>query len=254
MLAVKNLTVCYDTAMLLNDVSLNVATGELVGVVGPNGAGKTTLLRTIAGLVRWERECKRGTKAGNITIDGEIHFDGQRIDKLPPDEIARRGLVLCPERRRPFRELSVLDNLRAGAYLVKDHRVFQQSLESVYTMFPILKARAGQVSGTLSGGEQQMLAIARALMTQPKLLCIDEPSTGLSPKIRAELFAKIREIAKSGLTVLLVEQDVSLAFSLSTRNYILSHSKVMAEGTSDELMKDEKVRQSYLGLAGPASA
>jgi branched-chain amino acid transport system ATP-binding protein len=121
-------------------------------------------------------------------------------------------------------------------------------------MFPILKARAGQVSGTLSGGEQQMLAIARALMTQPKLLCIDEPSTGLSPKIRAELFAKIREIAKSGLTVLLVEQDVSLAFSLSTRNYILSHSKVMAEGTSDELMKDEKVRQSYLGLAGPASA
>ncbi|MEW6032957.1 MAG: ABC transporter ATP-binding protein [Bacillota bacterium] len=252
LLEVKGLTVCYDTAMLLNDVSLHVAEGEQVGLVGPNGAGKTTLLRTIAGLVRWERETKRGTRAGNITIEGGIIFDGRRIDDLPPDVIARLGLVLCPERRRPFRELSVLDNLRAGAYLLRDRKKFNEALDLVYHMFPILKDRAAQVSGTLSGGEQQMLAIGRALMTRPRLLCIDEPSTGLSPLVRTELFARIREISLTGITILLVEQDVTLAFSLTSRNYILSHSRVVAEGTGDELLGDEKLRQSYLGLAAGA--
>ncbi len=254
LLEVRNVTVCYDTAMLLNDVSLEVAEGELLALVGPNGAGKTTLLRTIAGLVRWERELRRGTRAGNITVEGEILFDGERIDRLPPHEIAARGLVLCPERRRPFRELSVLDNLRAGAYLVRDRRKVAETLEMVYALFPVLKSRSGQVSGTLSGGEQQMLAIGRALMTQPRLLCIDEPSTGLAPRVCRELFAKIKEIAETGITVLLVEQDVRLAFSLSTRNYILSHSRVVAEGTGEELLKDEKVRRSYLGLAASAGA
>jgi len=252
LLEVRSVTVCYDTAMLLNDVSLQVASGEVVGLVGPNGAGKTTLLRTIAGLVRWERATKRGTRAGNITIEGEVWFDGRRVDGLRSHEIARQGLVLCPERRRPFRELSVLDNLRAGGYLVRDPRVFRETLEMVYTLFPVLEERAGQVAGTLSGGEQQMLAVGRALMTRPRLLCIDEPSTGLSPRVCRELFAKIREIAEAGITILLVEQDVGLAFSLTGRNYILSHSKIVAEGTSEELLSDEKLGQSYLGLAGAA--
>lgn len=252
LLEVEGLTVRYDTAMLLSDVSLNVSEGELVGLVGPNGAGKTTLLRTVSGLVRWERETKRGTRAGNISVEGRISFAGERIDRLPPDKIARRGLVLCPERRRPFRELTVLDNLRAGAYLVRNRKKVAATLEMVYRLFPILKDRAGQVSGTLSGGEQQMMAIGRSLMTQPRLLCIDEPSTGLSPRVRQELFAKIQEISLSGITVLLVEQDVSVAFALSTRNYILSHSRVVAEGRSEELLKDENLRQRYLGLATPA--
>lgn len=252
LLEVNKLTVCYDTAMLLSEVSLAVGEGELVGLVGPNGAGKTTLLRTIAGLVRWERSKKRGTKAGNITVDGQVRFDGQPIGNLGPHEIARRGLVLCPERRRPFRELSVHDNLRAGGFLVRDGRRFTETLDLVYELFPVLKERARQVSGTLSGGEQQMLAIGRALMTQPRLLCIDEPSTGLSPRVRRELFDKIAEIAASGVTILLVEQDVSLAFSLSTRSYILSHSRVVAEGANDELLADENLRQRYLGLAGTA--
>ncbi len=251
-LEVTGLTVCYDTAMLLNGVSLRVDEGELVGLVGPNGAGKTTLLRTVAGLVAMERSRKRGTRAGNITIDGTVEFEGARIDKLPPHEIAKRGLVLCPERRRPFRELTVLDNLRAGAYLVRDPKEAARSLETVYTLFPVLRQRSGQVSGTLSGGEQQMLAVGRALMTRPRLLCIDEPSTGLSPKVRSELWARIKEIAGLGVTILLVEQDVSLAFAITTRNYILSHSRLVAEGTSDELMADENLRQRYMGLAGTA--
>ncbi|MEW5934467.1 MAG: ABC transporter ATP-binding protein [Bacillota bacterium] len=247
LLEVEGVTVCYDTALLLNDVSLNVGTGELVALVGPNGAGKTTLLRTIAGLVRWERETKRGTRAGNITIEGSIRFGGERIDRLPAHEIARRGLVLCPERRRPFRELTVYENLMAGAFLVKDRRKVAESLDLVYQMFPVLRQRARQVSGTLSGGEQQMLAIGRALMTGPKLLCIDEPSTGLSPLLTRELFARIADINRAGITVLLVEQDVGLAFSLSQRNYILSHSRVVAQGTKEELLADARIRESYLG-------
>ena len=252
LLEVKGLSVRYDTAVLLNDVTLRVDAGETVGLVGPNGAGKTTLLRTVAGLVHWEREKKRGTRAGNIVIEGQVVFGGQRIDRLPPHGIARLGLVLVPERRRPFRELSVLDNLRAGAYLVRDPKEVTRALETVYGLFPILRERGGQLSGTLSGGEQQMLAIGRALMTRPRLLCIDEPSTGLSPRVRREVLAKIKDIGRTGITILLVEQDVSLAFALTTRNYILSHSRVVAEGTSEELMADERLRQRYLGVAGTA--
>ncbi|MDI6822819.1 MAG: ABC transporter ATP-binding protein [Bacillota bacterium] len=247
LLEVEGLTVCYDTAILLNDVSLNVDMGELVSLVGPNGAGKTTLLRTIAGLVRWEREMKRGTRAGNITIEGSIRFAGEPIDRLAAHEIARRGLVLCPERRRPFRELTVYENLMAGAFPVRDRRKVAESLDLVYQMFPVLKKRARQISGTLSGGEQQMLAIGRALMTRPKLLCIDEPSTGLAPLLARELFARIRDINRAGITVLLVEQDVGRAFSLSQRNYILSHSRLVAQGTKEELLADARIRESYLG-------
>ena len=252
LLEVRGVTVCYDTAMLLNDVSLKVGRGELVGLVGPNGAGKTTLLRTIAGLVRWEKQAKQGTKAGNITIQGEVIFDGRRIDQLQPHVIAQRGLVLCPERRRPFTELTVADNLLAGAYLQKDRKILRESLEMVHQMFPVLKQRARQISGTLSGGEQQMMAIARALMTRPRLLCVDEPSTGLSPLVKKELFAKIGEINRMGITVMLVEQDTALTLSLATRSYVLSHSRIVAQGTKQELLADQTVQRSYLGLQSAA--
>jgi branched-chain amino acid transport system ATP-binding protein len=247
LLEVKNLKVCYETAMLLNDLSLNVEDGELVSLVGPNGAGKSTLLRTITGLVRWERSTMRGSRGGEITIEGTVSFAGERIDDLPAHDIVKRGLVHCPERARVFSEMSVRDNLRAGAYLCS-RRDVKKRLEMVYELFPVLKERGRQVSGTLSGGERQMLAIGRALMVQPRLLCIDEPSTGLAARLKDELFERIEEIGKSGISVLLVEQDVSLAFKLARRSYVLSHGRVIAEGPGDELLEDETIRKTYLGL------
>ena len=248
LLEVKNLTVCYATAMLLNDLSLGVEEGELVSLVGPNGAGKSTLLRTISGLVRWEKATMRGARAGDITIEGTVYFGGERIDRLAAHEIVRRGLIHCPERSKPFPEMSVTDNLKAGGYLCNDRGEVQRRLETVYQLFPVLRERGNQISGTLSGGERQMLAIGRALMEQPKLLCIDEPSTGLAAKLKDELFARIRQIRNSGIAVLLVEQDVGAAFQLASRNYVLSHGRVIAEGTSEELLKDETIRKTYLGL------
>jgi branched-chain amino acid transport system ATP-binding protein len=234
--------------MLLNEVSLCVNQGELVSLVGPNGAGKSTLLRAITGLVKWERSMMKGTRAGDITIEGTVTFNGERIDSIEPHEIAKRGLVHCPERARVFAEMTVMDNLRAGAYLCKDKEEIRKNLERVYQLFPVLKERAKQTSGTLSGGERQMLAIGRALMMKPKLLCIDEPSTGLSSKLKAELFQRIKEIRETGIALLLVEQDVGSAFKLATRNYVLSHGKVIAEGTGEELLRDETIRKTYLGL------
>jgi len=248
LLEVKSLKVCYATAMLLNEVSLSVNHGELVSLVGPNGAGKSTLLRTITGLVRWERSMMKGTRAGDITIEGTVTFNGEKIDSIEPHEIAKRGLVHCPERARVFSEMTVMDNLRAGAYLCKDREEFKNNLERVYQLFPVLKERARQISGTLSGGERQMLAIGRALMMRPKLLCIDEPSTGLSSKLKAELFHRIKEIRETGIALLLVEQDISSAFELATRNYVLSHGRVIAEGKGEELLRDETIRKTYLGL------
>jgi len=248
LLDVRNLTVCYATAMLLNDLSLGVEEGELVSLVGPNGAGKSTLLRTITGLVRWEKATMRGARAGDITIEGSVYFAGERIDKLAAHEIVRRGLVHCPERSRPFPEMSVSDNLKAGGYLCNDRGEVQRRLETVYQLFPVLRERGNQISGTLSGGERQMLAIGRALMGQPKLLCIDEPSSGLASKLKDELFERIRQIRNSGIAVLLVEQDVGAAFQLASRNYVLSHGRVIAEGSGEELLKDETIRKTYLGL------
>jgi len=227
---------------------MRVDAGELVSVVGPNGAGKTTLLRAITGLVRWEKDVMRRARAGDITIEGSVQFAGERIDKLPAHDIAKRGLIHCPERRRPFREMTVTENLKAGGYLCNERREVQRRLEMVYQLFPVLKERGNQISGTLSGGEQQMLAIGRALMFQPKLLCIDEPLMGLAPMLKRDLLERIKEIQRSGITVLLVEQDVSSAFGLASRNYVLSHGRVIAEGTSEELLKDETIRKTYLGL------
>ena len=248
LLEVVNLKIQYDKALLLNGLSMGVDTGELVSLVGPNGAGKSTLLRAITGLVGWEREITRRSAGEDITIEGTVTFDGERIDRIPAHEIVKRGLIHCPERRRPFREMSVLDNLRAGAYLVKDKKEAQENLKQVYELFPVLEGRSRQISGTLSGGEQQMLAIGRALMSEPKLLCIDEPSTGLAPISRAEVFAKISRISDSGITVLLVEQEVSTVFKMASRNYVLSSGKIIAEGTGDKLLQDEVIRKTYLGL------
>lgn len=248
LLEVEHLTVCYDKAMLINDLSMGVETGELVSLVGPNGAGKSTLLRAITGLVAWEREITRRSTGGDIIIEGKVTFDGERIDLIPAHEIVKRGLIHCPERRRPFREMTVFDNLLAGAYLLKEENEIQDNLDKVYQLFPALQGRSHQISGTLSGGEQQMLAIGRALMSRPKLLCIDEPSTGLAPILRAEVFERIREILNLGITVLLVEQEVSTVFKMASRNYVLSSGKIIAEGTGDQLLQDEVIRKTYLGL------
>jgi branched-chain amino acid transport system ATP-binding protein len=248
LLEVAHLRVCYDKAMLINDLSMGVDTGELVSLVGPNGAGKSTLLRAITGLVAWEREITRRSTKGDVTLGGTVTFDDERIDAIPAHEIVKRGLIHCPERRRPFREMTVLDNLLAGAYLLKDKNEVQDNLENAYKLFPVLKTRSSQISGTLSGGEQQMLAIGRALMSQPKLLCIDEPSTGLAPIVKAEVFEKIGEISKIGITVLLVEQDVSTVFKMASRNYVLSSGKIIAQGSGDQLLQDEVIRKTYLGL------
>lgn len=248
LLEVANLSVWYDKAMLINNLSMWVDAGELVSLVGPNGAGKSTLLRAITGLVAWEREITRRLAHGDIFLEGSVTFDGERIDQIPAYEIVKRGLILCPERRRPFREMTVLENLMAGSYLSNDKKEIQDNLNKVYQLFPVLKERTKQISGTLSGGEQQMLAIARALMSKPKLLCIDEPSTGLAPLLRAEVFQRITEIRRLGITVLLIEQEVRTVFKMTSRNYVLSSGKIIAEGTGEQLLQDEVIRKTYLGL------
>jgi branched-chain amino acid transport system ATP-binding protein len=247
LLEVKGLGVRYDKAQILKDVSLSVDADEFVGLVGPNGAGKSTLLRAISGLVRLEERMKRGT-TGDIVLEGEVRFGGERIDALPAHEIRRRGLVHCPERRRPFRELTVLENLLAGAFLSKNRDETQRRLDHCFALFPRLSERKAQIAGTLSGGEQQMLATARALMFEAKLLAIDEPSLGLAPRIREELFAAISKIHAEGVPVLLVEQEVGQVFRMARRNYVLSQGRIIAEGSGQSLMADETLRAGYLGL------
>jgi branched-chain amino acid transport system ATP-binding protein len=248
LLKVENLTLYYDTAQVLDRLSFDVGEGEMVSLVGPNGAGKTTALRAVAGLINWEKEITRGTRLAKITYEGSITFNGERIEHLEAAEIAKRGLSLCPERGRPFREMTVMDNLRVGAYLCKDKAETEKNLEGVFELFPILKRRMTQTSGTLSGGEQTMLAVGRALMYRPRLLCIDEPSTGLAPLVKEELFQKIKDIFAGGITLLLVEQDVGFAFELASRNYVLSRGRIVALGKAEELLSDETVKKIYLGL------
>ena len=248
LLEIAHLNVRYEKAVLINDLSLSVEAGELVSLVGPNGAGKSTTLRAISGLVAWEREIKRRSTGSEIALEGTVTFNGERIDQIPAHEIVRRGLVLCPERRRPFREITVLENLLAGAYLQKDRKKRSETLDKVYALFPLLQQRSRQIAGTLSGGEQQMLAIGRAFMSDPKLLCIDEPSTGLAPLIRQEVFDKISETSRLGITILLVEQEVGSVFQMAHRNYVLSSGKIIAQGTGRQLLADEVLRKTYLGL------
>jgi branched-chain amino acid transport system ATP-binding protein len=244
MLEVDNLTVQYDGAMALNNVSINVEKGEFVAVVGPNGAGKSTLLKAISGVLR---EFQRGRRE-RASISGTILFEKKKIDKLKPWHIVKKGIIHCPERRRPFPEMSVLENLMMGSYLRKDKDQIKKDLQTAYQLFPILKERKDQMAQTLSGGEQQMLAIARALMSKPRLLTIDEPSLGLAPLVKQKVFDSIKEVWTSGITILLVEQDASIALSLANRAYVLTHGRIAAQGTTDELMKNEDIREMYIGI------
>jgi len=248
LLEVKDLAVRYDKAVILSGVSLRVEEGELVGLVGPNGAGKSTLLRAISGLVRFEERMKRGVD-GEIALLGEVRFAGERIDGVPAHEIRERGLVLCPERRRPFRELTVEENLLAGAYLSRGPKQRRQGLERAYALFPALAGRKAQVAGKLSGGEQQMLAIARALMYQAKLLAIDEPSLGLAPRLREEVFAAIGKIHAEGTPVLLVEQNVRMALAVTDRVLVLGKGALVFEGATAEFQRrEDELKGRYLGV------
>lgn len=249
MLEAKDVVVRYDRATVLDGASLKVEKGELVGLVGPNGAGKTTLLRAIAGLINWDREILKGTKMEDVVFEGSIEFEGERIDKLSAPEIARKGIQLCPQMGRPFAEMTVKDNLLAGAYLCRDRKEINESLDRVCELFPRLREREKQLAGTLSGGERQMLAVGRSLMRRPKFMLVDEPSSGLAPKIKDELFKRVEEIYRElGVTILLAEQDISFAFDLSKRNYVMSRGHIIAQGTAEELLSDETIRKTYLGL------
>lgn len=244
MLEIKDLTVHFDGALALNNVSLSVRDKEFVAVVGPNGAGKTSLLRAISGLLTETQTAARE----HPHLSGTITLMRKRVDRLKPHQIVRRGIVHCPERRRLFSEMTVQENLEMGAYLRHDKRQIKKETEWVLKLFPVLEERANQMSGTLSGGEQQMLAIGRALMSQPKLLLIDEPSLGLAPLLKEEMFKRVKEIHRSGVTVLLVEQDVSVALDIADRIYVLAHGRIVAEGKPAELMKNTDVREIYLGI------
>jgi branched-chain amino acid transport system ATP-binding protein len=234
LLSVNNITVYYGSALALKDVSLSVEEGEIVAVLGANGAGKTTLLRSIFGLVKIKQ--------------GSINFMGREIHRLPPYSIAKSGISLCPERRRLFPEMTVLENLEMGAYMRKDREAIRKDLRRVFELFPVLEERRNQRAVTLSGGEQQMLTIGRALMSRPKLLMLDEPSLGLSPIIKSRVFKSVEEMRNEGITILLVEQDASSALRIADRAYILEVGRVVLEGGSKDLIANEQVKKAYLGI------
>lgn len=233
LLQVKDLVVHYGSIEALHGVSLNINEGELVAVIGHNGAGKSTLLNTISGVL-------------NPTA-GEVRFDNEAVSGLSSDKIIRLGISMVPEGRRVFAESSVYDNIQIGAYIRNDASEINKDIEKYMDRFPILRERRSQKAGLMSGGEQQMLAIVRALMSRPKLLLLDEPSLGLSPVIIREVYESIREIRSNGTTVLLVEQNAKKALSVSDRAYVLVNGKITMEGRSSELAKDPAVQKAYLG-------
>jgi branched-chain amino acid transport system ATP-binding protein len=247
-LEVRNLSVLYDRALVLNKVDIHVNEKEMISLVGPNGAGKTTLLRAISGLVKWEKEAYKGTVGGKITMEGDVIFDGEDVSNLPAHEIVKRGLVFTPERGRPLKEMTIRENLEAGAYLIRDKTRVKENLEKIYQLFPVLKKREKQISGTISGGERTMLAIGRSLMSHAKFLLIDEPSVGLAPKVKDVLFERIRDVHGMGITILLTEQDIGFAFDLASRNYVLSQGQIVAEGDPEQLLADDMFKRTYLGL------
>lgn len=235
MLRINNLNVFYGTAHVLEDVTLEVGDKEMVAILGANGAGKSTLLRTISGLVR--------PRSGNI------EFQGRDISQLSPDEIVALGITQCPEGRHLFPDMSVNKNLLVGAYVFRrDKARIERLLNTVYEIFPILQERKEQMAGTLSGGEQQMLAIGRALMSEPKLLMLDEMSLGLAPKVVENLFRTIEQINDRGITVILVEQNAAKALAASDRVYVMESGKIAVSGDSRDLLKDPKIRAAYLGI------
>jgi branched-chain amino acid transport system ATP-binding protein len=233
LLEAENISVFYGKAQILHDVNLTVKKGEIVAIMGPNGTGKTVFLRTISGLLR--------------PTTGSITFLGERIDKLPSHEIVKRGIAHCPERQKLFPEMTVKENLEMGAYLRRDADGIERDVEMTLGLFPVLEERKNQMARTLSGGEQQMLTLGRALLADPKLLMLDEPSMGLAPIVKEKIRDVVFEIRKRGVTVLLVEQDVVLALNLCDRGYVFEEGTVFIKGTNEELKKNPRVREAYLG-------
>ena len=224
----------YGSARALEEINLKIEEGALDAVIGPNGAGKSTLLRVISGLEEPDR--------------GKIEFLGERIDDMKAHKIAKRGIAHCPERRRLFYDMTVLENIEMGAYVLKDKKKYDELLEFVFELFPRLRERRKQRAGTLSGGEQQMLAIARAIMANPKLLLLDEPSLGLAPKIKDKIFVAVNQIKKEGTTTLLVEQDAVLAMEVGDNIHLLEEGKIEMRGTKEELEKEPRIKTVYLGI------
>jgi branched-chain amino acid transport system ATP-binding protein len=234
MLELRNVTAGYGAFTALWDVSLRVEAGEAVAVVGPNGAGKTTLMRVISGMIPLR--------------SGELVFEGVSLGGQPAHEMVAHGIAHVPEGRRIFPVLTVADNLRMGAYLRAARRQYAESLERVYGLFPVLAERRSQRAGSLSGGEQQMLAIGRCLMSCPELILFDEPSLGLAPAVARDMLRSIRALNEKGVTVLLVEQNVALSLKLCQQAYVLENGRIAMSGSGTELLDDERVRQAYLGL------
>ncbi|MES2509892.1 MAG: ABC transporter ATP-binding protein [Pseudomonadota bacterium] len=240
LLELDNIRTCYGQATALWDVSLSVGEGELLCVVGPNSAGKSTLINTIAGLLRID--------------SGSLKFQGEDISRLPAHKFCERGIALVPEGRRLFTDMSVRENLEIGSYLKVAKAERARSLDYVVSLFPILTEKMYQSAGTLSGGQQQMVAIARALMAKPKLLLLDEPSLGLAPSIVIDMFNAIRQIHEQGISVLLVEQNVSMAMDVAQRAAVLEEGRIVANGSPDALMADPVLRRAYLGIDTCATA
>ncbi len=234
LLEIKKIYHYYGKAKALEEINLKIEEKSLDAVIGPNGAGKSTLLRVITALEEPDR--------------GKIEFLGERIDDLKTHKIAKKGISHCPERRRLFPDMSVDDNLKMGAYLVKDRGKFKELRNFVFDIFPRLEERRKQRAGTLSGGEQQMLAIARSIMSNPKLLLMDEPSLGLAPKVKKNIFDAIEKIKQEGTTTLLVEQDAVLAMNVSKNIYVLEEGKIEMRGTKEELEREPRIKEVYLGI------
>jgi branched-chain amino acid transport system ATP-binding protein len=233
MLAIEKLQVAYGKVQALWDVTLGVPDGEIVALVGANGAGKTTLLKTVSGLLRRQ--------------SGSIAYDGKHIDEASPPEIVKHGVVHVPEGRKLFPEMTVIDNLLMGAYTIPQSER-SQKLERVFSVFPVLKERQKQIAGTLSGGEQQMVAIGRGLMAGPKLLMLDEPSLGLAPLLVEEVFRVIMEINRLGVTVLLVEQNTQHALTLAHKGFVMELGRIALSGSGSELLANTNIRKAYLGF------
>ncbi|MGY3617556.1 ABC transporter ATP-binding protein [Bradyrhizobium sp. USDA 10063] len=233
LLEVADLSVRYGKALAVEQVSVTVDKGELVGVLGPNGAGKTTLLKAISRAIQ---------------STGTLKFKGETLERLPPYDVVARGICHCPEGRRLFPELSVLKNLQLGAYLRSNKAEIAEDLERVFALFPVLKERQQQQSSTLSGGEQQMVAIGRAMMGRPELLLLDEPSVGIAPRLKGLIFDAIEKIRKDGTAILIVEQDATATLRIADRVYVLEHGRTVREGRAKELAGDEYIRQVYLGV------
>jgi len=232
LLTLANVTACYGKLPVLHDVTLDIKLGEIVALIGANGAGKTTTMMTICGRPR--------------ASQGQVVFDGKDITQLPTHEIARLRIAQSPEGRRIFSRMTVMENLQMGAIIAGDADGFEHDLHRVHTLFPVLKDRADQRGGTLSGGEQQMLAIARALMGRPKLLLLDEPSLGLAPLIVKQIFAAIKELNEAGLTVFLVEQNAYHTLKIADRGYVMVNGKITMSGTGEDLLARKEVRAAYL--------